>query len=42
MKTISCPKCNNEVIINIAKCIDEEGEVHRCPKCGMEFRYVEK
>ena len=42
MKVIKCPKCQTDVTIDIAKCVDEEGEVHRCPKCGMLFRFVEK
>ena len=40
MKVIKCPKCKSEVEINIAKCVDELGEVHKCPNCGFEFRYV--
>jgi predicted RNA-binding Zn-ribbon protein involved in translation (DUF1610 family) len=41
MKVINCPKCNEEVTIDIAKCVDEEGEVHVCQNCGMLFRYVD-
>lgn len=41
MKIVKCPRCKNDVEINIAKCVDEEGEVHRCEKCGMIFRWVE-
>lgn len=42
MTIIKCPKCKGDVKIDIAKCIDEEGEVHRCPHCGMIFRYAER
>ena len=42
MKTIKCPKCNGDVVLNIAKCVDENGEVYKCPKCGFPIRYVEK
>ena len=42
MKIVECPKCGAEVKINIAKAIDELGEVHMCPKCRYHFRYVEK
>ena len=42
MRIVKCPKCQNDVEINIAKCVDVEGEVHRCKHCGMIFRWVEK
>lgn len=42
MKTVKCPKCDTEVKIDIAKCVDENGEVHVCPNCGMIFRYVDE
>lgn len=43
MKTkVKCPKCKEEVILDISKCVDELGEVHCCPKCGFQFRWVEK
>ena len=42
MTTIKCPKCQQEVEINIAKAVDEEGEVFRCPHCNCEFRYAPK
>lgn len=42
MTKVKCPKCGKEVVIDIAKCVDELGEVHKCPKCGFVFRYVEK
>lgn len=41
-KTMKCINCNNEVEIDIAKAIDEEGEVYRCPHCGFVFRYTDK
>lgn len=42
MRIIKCPRCGQDVEINIAKCVDENGEVHMCPECGMKFRYVEE
>ena len=40
MTTISCPKCNNEVTIDIAKAVDEHGEEFVCPNCKIQFRYA--
>ena len=42
MKKVKCVKCGNEVVIDIARARDEEGEVFVCPKCGFEFRFVDK
>lgn len=42
MTVIKCPNCGESVTIDIAKCIDEDGEVHRCPKCRSVFRYVDR
>ena len=42
MIVIKCPKCGANVEINIAKAVDELGEVHTCPKCRYHFRYVDK
>lgn len=42
MKTIKCPKCNCDVEINIAKAIDENGEVFVCEHCNYPFRYAMK
>ena len=42
MKKVKCIKCHNEVEINIANAIDEEGEEFKCPHCGQLFRYAEK
>ena len=42
MDIIKCPKCEEEVEINIANSISDDGEVFKCPHCGWEFRYVEK
>ena len=39
---IKCPTCKKDVEINIAKAIDEEGEVFRCQNCGQVFRYTDK
>ena len=42
MDIIKCPKCEEEVEINIANSISDDGEVFKCPHCGWEFRYAEK
>ena len=41
-KTTKCINCNNDVEIDIAKAIDEEGEVFHCPCCGFIFSYTDK
>ena len=40
MKYIKCPKCQQEVEINITKAVDENGEVFLCPNCKNKFRYA--
>jgi DNA-directed RNA polymerase subunit RPC12/RpoP len=42
MDVIKCPKCQEDVTINIGESISEDGEVFRCPKCGYKFRYVKE
>lgn len=42
MKIINCPKCNEEVELDISRAIDEEGEVFVCHHCGWSFRYAKK
>jgi DNA-directed RNA polymerase subunit RPC12/RpoP len=42
MEHVKCVKCGYDVEINIAKAIDEEGEVFRCPNCGFKFRYTDR
>lgn len=42
MITVKCPVCHTEVEINIAKAVDEEGEVFYCKNCGQVFRYTDK
>ncbi len=42
MTTIKCPKCGSELQINIAKAIDEHGEVFKCPNCKYLLRYTLK
>lgn len=42
MLKVKCPKCNADVVIDIAKAIDENGEVFKCPNCGWDLRYVDK
>ena len=41
-KTITCLKCGSSVEINIARAVDEEGEVFVCPNCHFHMRYTEK
>lgn len=40
MKKIKCPKCQQEVEINISNAVDEEGEVFMCLNCKNKFRYA--
>ncbi len=40
--TIKCPKCQQDVKIDIAHAVDENGEVFMCPHCGYHFRYTER
>ncbi len=40
MTIIKCPKCNSDLQINIAKALDEYGEVFKCPKCNYLIRYA--
>ena len=42
MDVIKCPKCQEDVTINISESISEDGEVFICPKCGYKFRYVKE
>lgn len=42
MTNIKCPKCNKEFEINIAKSIDEDGEVFMCPNCKYKIRFTHK
>lgn len=42
MIKMKCPKCQQEIEINITKAVDEEGEIFRCSYCNCEFRYVDK
>ncbi len=42
MEYVKCLKCGNDVEINIARAIDENGEVFHCPVCGFNFRYTKK
>lgn len=39
---MKCINCDNDITLNIATAVDEEGEVFRCPCCGFIFRYTEK
>ena len=40
MIKIKCPKCKQEVDIDIANAIDEHGETYICPYCRWKLRYV--
>lgn len=42
MKQVKCVNCGGQVTIDIAKAIDENGEVFVCPHCGFKFRYCDK
>jgi predicted RNA-binding Zn-ribbon protein involved in translation (DUF1610 family) len=42
MTTVKCPNCERETEINIAKAVDDEGEVFMCEHCGFTFRYAPK
>ncbi len=42
MKIVKCPKCGKEVKLDVAKAIDEEGEVFKCEHCNWSFQYVQK
>ena len=39
---MKCVRCDNDITLNIATAVDEEGEVFRCPCCGFFFRFTEK
>ena len=40
MIKIKCPKCKQEININISNAVDENGEVFLCKNCGYKFRYA--
>ena len=42
MTIIKCPKCAQEIKIDIKNSIDENGEVYECPYCRYIFIYTEK
>ena len=42
MDVVKCPKCGQDVKIDIANAIDENGEVFKCDHCGYPFRYTLK
>jgi predicted RNA-binding Zn-ribbon protein involved in translation (DUF1610 family) len=41
-KIVNCPKCGEQVNIDISKAVDEDGEAYICPKCKYIFRFTEK
>lgn len=34
---VCCPKCKNEISIDLTNAIDELGEIYICPKCKWNF-----
>ena len=42
MEKIKCFNCGNDITVNIANAIDEEGEEFICPHCKQTFRYTHK
>lgn len=42
MEHVKCVKCGCDNEINIAKAVDENGEVYKCSCCGYPFRYAKK
>jgi predicted RNA-binding Zn-ribbon protein involved in translation (DUF1610 family) len=40
MDRVKCPKCGEEVVIDIAHAVDEHGEEFVCGNCGYQFRYA--
>jgi len=40
MTIIKCPKCDSKVLIDIAKAVDEHGELFKCNNCNYTFRYA--
>lgn len=40
MNIIKCPNCKEEITIDIAKSISDDGEVFVCPECKYKFRYA--
>lgn len=42
MDIIKCPKCHQDVELDIKNTIDENGEVFMCNHCKFKFRYTLK
>lgn len=42
MKTIPCPKCKSDVVLDLKKVVDFNGEVFRCSNCGFDFRFTKR
>ena len=42
MEHIKCFNCGEDIEINIANAVDEDGEVFKCKKCGKTFRYTKE
>lgn len=40
MDIIKCPKCHEDVEINIERSITDDGEIFECPHCGFQFLYI--
>jgi uncharacterized protein YbaR (Trm112 family) len=39
---VKCPKCHRDTEIDIAKAIDENGEVFLCDHCKYPFRHTDR
>ena len=39
---IKCPKCQEDITLDIANSVSDDGEVFMCPHCGWKLRYTEK
>jgi len=37
---VKCPKCKEDVPLDLRDAIDENGEVYCCPHCKWKFRYT--
>lgn len=42
MTIVKCVNCGGDVKLDLSQAQDENGEVFKCPHCGLKFRYTEK
>ncbi len=40
MKTVTCPICGNDVIVDVSKAIDENAEFYLCDRCHATVMYA--